>query len=70
MDANDKTVVFQTGNKLYLNKNFNAKRKALCFHFQYAKCPPPVESSPELPLFEERPHEKFDAYYCGCKGGH
>ena len=28
----------------------------------------PVPSKWELPLFQYRPNEKYDTYYCGCWG--
>jgi hypothetical protein len=38
-------------------------RKAKCDYCKRIK-----ESSFDLPFFEHKPNDKYDSYYCGCRG--
>ena len=42
-------------------------RQAICTGHKGGK-PTPIQSKWELPFFEYRPSQQYDAYYCGCWG--
>lgn len=43
------------------------ERQAICTGHKGGN-PKPFPSRWEMPFFEYRPNEKYDAYYCGCFG--